>query len=143
VDAIIKSAYFYINYLAMQLISPATVSKPKGHYSPAVVHNDIVYVAGQLPINANGEPQLKSIEEQTNLCMHNIEQILLAANSSLQHILKVNVFVSDITLWPAINAAYSRIMGSHKPARVIIPCHTLNYGCSVEIDCIAAVIENK
>ncbi len=125
----------------MQFISPSTISTPKGHYSPGVVHNGIVYVAGQLPINANGEVQLTTIEEQTVLCIYNIEQILLAANSSLQHILKVNVFVSDIALWPAINTAYSKILGSHKPARIVIPCNTLNYGCGVEIDCIAAVIE--
>ncbi|MEO7294454.1 MAG: RidA family protein [Ginsengibacter sp.] len=127
----------------MLFVSPSTVSTPKGHYSPGVVHNGVVYVAGQLPINANGEVQLKSIEEQTALCMHNIEQILLAANSSLQHILKVNVFVTDITLWPAVNAEYSRVMGNHKPARVIIPCGTLNRGCAIEIDCIAAVKENE
>jgi reactive intermediate/imine deaminase len=127
----------------MQLITPSTVSKPKGHYSPGVVHNGVVYVAGQLPINANGEVQLKSIEEQTALCMHNIEQILLAANSSLQHIIKVNVFVSDIAHWPAFNAEYSRIMGNYKPARVVVPCGTLNRGCAIEIDCIAAVKENE
>lgn len=125
----------------MQFISPSTVSTPKGHYSPGVVHNGVVYVAGQLPINVNGEVQLTTIEEQTALCMHNIEQILLAANSSLQHILKVNVFVSDIGLWPGINAAYSKIMGNHKPARIVIPCNALNYGCGVEIDCIAALKE--
>ena len=123
----------------MQFISPPTVATPKGHYSPAVVHNGIVYVAGQLPIDKEGLIHLNSIEEQTALCMHNIQQILLAANSSLQHILKVNLFVSDIALWPAINAAYGQVMGTHKPARVIIPCSTLNYGCGVEIDCIAAV----
>lgn len=127
----------------MQFVSPSTVSTPKGHYSPGVIHNGVVYVAGQLPINANGEVQLKSIEEQTALCMHNIEQILLAANSSLQHILKVNVFVTDIALWAGVNAEYSRIMGSHKPARVIIPCGSLNRGCAIEIDCIAAVKENE
>ena len=127
----------------MQFVSPSTVSTPKGHYSPGVIHNGVVYVAGQLPINANGEVQLKSIEEQTALCMHNIEQILLAANSSLQHILKVNVFVTDIALWAGVNAEFSRIMGSHKPARVIIPCGSLNRGCAIEIDCIAAVKENE
>ena len=123
----------------MQFISPPTVATPKGHYSPAVVHNGIVYVAGQLPIDKDGQVHCNSIEEQTALCMHNIEQILLAANSNLQHIIKVNIFVSDIALWPAINAAYSKAMGNHKPARIVIPCSTLNYGCGVEIDCIAAV----
>jgi 2-iminobutanoate/2-iminopropanoate deaminase len=125
----------------MQFISPPNIPTPKGHYSPAVVHSGIVYVAGQLPINASGEPQLKSIEEQTVQCMHNIEQILIASNSNLRHILKINIFVSDIANWPAINTAYKGIMGDHKPARIIIPCNTLNYGCGIEIDCIAAVKE--
>ena len=123
----------------MQFINPSTIPTPKGHYSPAVVHNGIVYVAGQLPVNAAGEPQLGSIEEQTLQCMHNIGQILLASNSNLRHILKVNIFVSDIANWAVINATYARIMGDHKPARVIIPCNTLNHGCGIEIDCIAAV----
>lgn len=125
----------------MQFVTPSTVSTPKGHYSPAVVHNGIVYVAGQLPINANGEVKLESIAAQTALGLHNLEQILIAANSSLQHILKVNVLVSDITLWPDINAGYSKITGGHKPARIVIPCNALKYGCGVEIDCIAAVNE--
>ena len=127
----------------MKFIFPSTLSQPKGHYSPGVIHNGIVYVAGQLPMNANGEAQLGTIEEQTALCMHNIEQILMAANSNLQHILKVNVFVSDIALWPRINAEYSKIMGEHKPARIVIPCNALNYGCGIEIDCIAAVKESE
>jgi len=127
----------------MQLIFPSTIATPKGHYSPGVVHNGIVYVAGQLPMDVNGVAQLGSIEEQTALCMHNIEQILLAAKSNLQQIIKVNVFVSDIAFWPRINAEYSKIMGSHKPARIVVPCNQLNYGCGIEIDCIAAVKESS
>jgi 2-iminobutanoate/2-iminopropanoate deaminase len=126
----------------MQYISPLTIATPKGHYSPAVIHNGVVYVAGQLPIDQNGVPQLGSIEEQTSLCMHNITEILKAAGSNLEHIVKVNVFVSDISLWPRINAQYAQIMGSHKPARVVVPCNTLNYGALIEIDCIAAVIDS-
>jgi 2-iminobutanoate/2-iminopropanoate deaminase len=125
--------------MSIQLLSPDTVLKPKGHYSPGVVHNGIVYVAGQLPLDVNGTPQITSIEEETTLCLHNIEQILIAAGSDLQHILKVSIFVSDIAHWPKVNATYANIMGNHKPARIIVPCNQLNYGCSIEIDCIAAV----
>ncbi len=123
----------------MQLIAPDTVMAPKGHYTPATIHNGTVYVAGQLPIDKDGQVQLGTFEEQTALCMHNVEQILLAAGSDLKHVLKVNVFISDIALWPRFNTEYARIMGDHKPARVVVPCNTLNYGCLVEIDCIAAV----
>ncbi len=114
-------------------------STPRGHYSPAVIHNDVVYVSGQLPIDEHDKVQTGSIEDQTTLCMQNIENILQQANSDLQHILKVNIFVSDISLWPKINEVYSKLMGEHKPARIVVPCNTLNYGCAIEIDCIAAV----
>jgi 2-iminobutanoate/2-iminopropanoate deaminase len=123
----------------IEIKSPETIAPPKGHYSPCVVHNGVVYVSGQLPIDATGAVQLGTIEEQTTLCMLNIEEILKASGSNLQHILKVNVFVSDITLWPRINAEYSKIMGSHKPGRIVVPCNTLHYGCLIEIDCVAAV----
>jgi 2-iminobutanoate/2-iminopropanoate deaminase len=123
----------------MQFIAPSTVATPKGHYSPAVVHNGIVYVAGQLPMNANGEPQLGTIEEQTALCLHNIEQILLEAGSDMKQVLKMNVYLSDISMWAQVNQTYAKILGDHKPARAIIPCGTLNRGALIEIDCIAAV----
>jgi 2-iminobutanoate/2-iminopropanoate deaminase len=123
----------------MHYIQPPNYVTPKGHYSPAVVHAGIVYVSGQLPMDAAGQVQLGSVEEQTALCLHNIAEILKAAGSDLGHILKMQVFVSDIALWPRINAEYARIMGAHRPARVIVPCGALHYGCLVEIDCIAAV----
>ncbi|HMQ47656.1 MAG TPA: RidA family protein [Saprospiraceae bacterium] len=126
--------------MAIQTITTPAIATPKGHYSPATVHNHVVYVSGQLPIDASGAVQLGSIEEQTALCFQNIAAILEAANSSLEHILKVNIFVSDIALWPRINAEYARIMGHHKPARIVVPCKALHYGCLIEIDCIAAVI---
>lgn len=125
----------------MDFITPNTIPTPKGHYSPGVVHNGTVYVAGQLPLNEKGEAQLGSIEQQTAQCLRNMEQVLLAAGSSLQRIIKVNIFISDIALWPAVNAEYKKIMGDHKPARIVIPCNPLNYGCAIEMDCIAALNE--
>ena len=117
--------------------------KPKGHYAPAIVHNGIVYVSGQLPLDANGEAQLGSIEEQTTLCMKNMETILKASGSDLGHILKVSVFIADIGNWAKFNETFAKIMGDHRPARIVVPCNLLNRGCGIEIDCIAALPENN
>lgn len=114
-------------------------SKPKGHYAPAVVHNGLVYVSGQLPLDANGEAQLGSIEEQTTLCMRNLENVLKASGSDLNHILKVSVFIADIGYWAKFNETFAHIMGDHRPARIVVPCNLLNRGCEIEIDCIAAI----
>lgn len=128
--------------MEIKQIYPAEMKKPRGHYAPGIVHNGVVYVSGQLPINAEGEPQTGSIEDQTTLCLRNIETILHASGSNLRRILKVNVFIADISNWPKFNETFAAIMGDHRPARIVVPCNQLNYGCGIEIDCIAAVLDH-
>lgn len=123
----------------MELIYTDPANKPKGHYSPAVIQNGMIFVSGQLPVDEKGEAQLGSIEEQTTLCMKNIAAILSVCNSSLARIVKTNVYIADIALWARFNETYAAIMGEHRPARVVVPCGTLNRGCAIEIDCIAVV----
>ena len=126
--------------MEIKSIYPEAMSKPKGHYSPGIVHNGIVYVSGQLPIGEDGEAQLGSIDEQTILCMKNIETILKASGSDLNNIIKVSVFIADIGNWTKFNETFAAIMGDHRPARIVVPCNLLNRGCGIEIDCMAAVI---
>ena len=128
-----------LSKMEIRSVYPDPTKKPKGHYAPGIVYNGMVYVSGQLPINSEGIPQTGSIEEETTLCMKNIETILNASGSSLDRILKVNVFIADIGNWPKFNETFAAIMGEHRPARIVIPCNQLNYGCGIEIDCIAAL----
>ncbi len=125
----------------MKCVQPAGHPPPQGHYSPALVHEGIVYGSGQLPIDAAGQICGQSIEEQTRYCLQKVEEILRACGSRLDLILKVHVSLSGVALWPRFNRAYAELMGCHRPARVVIPCSPLHYGCAVEIDCIAAVAE--
>jgi len=112
---------------------------PAGHYAQAVVHNGLVYVSGQLAIDPHtGEKKLGSIEEQTEQVLKNVEAILKAANSDLSCVLKMTVYISDISLWGAVNDVYARIMGEHRPARAMVPTKELHYGFLIEIDAIAA-----
>lgn len=125
----------------MQTINPSTMAKPKGHYSPAVVHNGFVFVSGQLPTDNDGNPILGTVEEQTLLCLKRIDTILKSSNSNVSRILKVNIFVADISDWSRINAVFAEYFGEHRPARIVVPSGKLNYGCSVEIDCVAGISE--
>ena len=127
--------------MEIKSIFPLEMQKPKGHYSPATIYNGLIFVSGQLPLDANGEAQLGTIEEQTALCMKNIETILKSCNSDLNHIIKTSVFIADIGNWARFNETYAQIMSDHRPARVVVPCGTLNRGCAIEIDCIAAIKE--
>ena len=112
---------------------------PGGHYSQAVVHNGLVYVAGQLAIDpATGERVLSSIEAQTEQTLKNVAAILRAAGSDLSRVLKMTVYIADIDLWGAVNAVYASVMGEHRPARAIVPVKELHYGFQIEIEVIAA-----
>lgn len=124
-----------INY-----ISTPNAPRPGGHYSQATVHHGVIYVAGQLPIDAKtGEKKLGSIEEQTEQVLFNIREILRAAGSDLNHVLKMTVYVSDIGLWSRVNEVYARILGDHRPARAVVPVNELHHGFQIEIEAVAAV----
>lgn len=116
--------------------------KPAGHYSQATVHNGIVYVAGQLPIDPKtGEKKLGPIEEQTEQTLKNVAEILRAAGSDLSRVLKVTVYVSDIEHWGKVNEVYAKFFGEHRPARAVVPTRDLHYGFKIEVECVAAVLE--
>ena len=122
----------------MQFISTENAPAAGGHYSQAVVHNGFVFVAGQLAfVPGQKEHRPGSIGEQTEQTLRNIEALLLAAGSSLEKVLQMTIYVSDMDMWGDVNAVYSRIMGSHKPARAIVPVKELHYGYGIEIQAIA------
>lgn len=111
---------------------------PAGHYSQATVWNDLIFVAGQLPIRPQTNEKLTgSVDEQTQQVLENVEAILVAAGSDLAHVLKTTVYISDISLWSQVNAVYTAFFGEHKPARAVVPTKELHYGFLVEIEAVA------
>lgn len=121
----------------MKIIENDLMPPPaKGHYSHCIEHNGILYLSGQLPLLADGTVP-EGIESQTELTLKKVENILLAAGSSRDKILRMTVYITDIAMWAAVNSVYAEFFGSHKPARCIIPCGKLNYGAMIEIDCTA------
>jgi 2-iminobutanoate/2-iminopropanoate deaminase len=126
----------------MKSIKTDRAPLPAGHYSQAMVHNGLVYVSGQLPIDPQtGEKQTGSIEAQTRLVLRNLSAILEASGSSLKRVLKVTVYISDISLWGKVNEVYAEIFGDHRPARAIVPTRDLHFGFKIEMDAVAAVNE--
>jgi reactive intermediate/imine deaminase len=124
----------------MNKIQPPNIPVPKGHYSPAVEHNGLIFVSGQLPINhETGEAETGSIEAQTELALRNVETILIAANSDLQHVLQMTIYISNMDDWGKVNEVYATILGEHKPARAIVPVKDLHFGTKIEIQATAMV----
>ena len=126
----------------MRIIQPADQPTPKGHYSPGIEHNGLIYVSGQLPMSLDTrEPFTGSIEEQTELALRNVEHVLKAAGSDLDHVIQMTIYVSDMELWGRVNETYARVMGDHRPARAMIPVKELHFGTQIEIQAIAAIKE--
>lgn len=124
----------------MHFISTDGAAKPAGHYSQAVVHQGLVYVAGQVPKYPLGRTECPgSFEDQARLVLENIAKILEAANSGIEHVLKVTVYLVDINMWQKMDEIYGSFFGCHRPARTTVPVPALRHPYQVEIDVIAAV----
>ena len=124
----------------MDTISTPSAPQPAGHYAQAIRHNGMVYVAGQLPIDPQtGDKQVGSIEQQTRQALTNLAEILKAAGSGLDRVVKTTVYISDISLWGRVNTVYADFFGDHRPARAVVPTRELHFGFQIEIEAIAAV----
>ena len=124
----------------MEKISTKNAPVSAGNYSQGIVYNGLIFVSGQLRIDPEtGKPVVDSIEAQTTRALRNVEAVLLAAGSDLDHVLQFTIYVSEIELWDEVNEAYRRILGEHKPARAIVPVKDLHFGTKIEIQAIAAV----
>jgi 2-iminobutanoate/2-iminopropanoate deaminase len=105
-----------------------------------MAHGGLVFVSGQLPINpATGAAAGPSIEEQMEQALANVAAILEAADSGLDRMLKVTIYIADMALWGRANAVYARVLGEHKPARAVVPTLPLHHDYLVEIEAIAAI----
>ncbi len=111
-----------------------------GHYSQGIVHKGVMYVAGQLPIDpATGDIVAGDVGVQTERTLRNVEAILRAGGASLSTLISVTIYITARDQWPAVNDAYARVLGDHRPARAVIPVLELKPGCHIEIQAIAAV----
>lgn len=124
----------------MRVILTNNAPIPPGHYSQAIEHEGIIYISGQIPVVPDRKEKIVgSIEEQTEQVLSNIDAILKAANSSKENVLKITIYISDMSLWDRVNAVYAKYFENHKPARAVIPTKELHYGYQIEIETIAKV----
>jgi 2-iminobutanoate/2-iminopropanoate deaminase len=115
--------------------------KPAGPYSPGVIFERLIFVAGQGATDpSTGKLAGPDVESQTEQVLKNIASILEAAGSSLNHVLRCGVFLTDIAEFPKMNAVYSRMFGENRPARTTVQVAALPApGLRVEIDAIAYI----
>lgn len=123
----------------MKKIETTLAPEALGPYSQAVEAGGFLFVSGQLPINpATGKIEATTIEEQTIQIFSNIEAILKAAGLTLNHVVRMEVFLADLSHFTAMNTIYaSYFTGPTKPARHTIQAAKLPLNSLIEITCTA------
>lgn len=122
-------------------VHASNLPKPVGPYSPGMGFERLIFVSGQGATDpATGRLAGTDAASQTEQCLKNVQSILEAAGSSLQHVLRCGVFLLDMNEFQQMNEVYARMFGDHRPARTTIQAAGLPAeGLRVEIDCVAYV----
>ena len=111
-----------------------------GAYSQAIKYGDLVFVAGQTSEDPKtGKSVHDSVEEQTTRILTNIQAILEAAGTTIDKVLRCDVYISSMDLKPEMDAAYKRFFPKDPPARNTVAVAGIDDGLDVEIEVIAGV----
>ena len=111
-----------------------------GPYSQAIKAGGMVFCSGQIPIDPKtGEFVSQVVSEQTEQVLNNLSEVLKAAGTSLDNVVKTTVFLADMNDFVEMNEVYGRFFSDNKPARATVQAARLPRDAKVEIDCIAIV----
>ncbi len=114
--------------------APAAV----GPYSQAVSTESLVFVSGQIAIDpSSGQLVAGDIKAQTRQVLKNLSEVLLAAGSSLEKVVKTTVFITNMDEFGAVNEVYSEFFTTDPPGRACVEVSRLPKGANVEIEAVA------
>ncbi|TEB38622.1 Endoribonuclease L-PSP [Coprinellus micaceus] len=110
-------------------------------FSQATVSKGFVFASGNIGITKEWKLVEGGVKEQTRAALRNLEIVLKASGSSLQHIVKVNVYIRDFAEFSGMNEAYAEFFEKDKmPARTCVGVASLPFNAAVEIECTAELI---
>ncbi len=123
-----------------EVISTLDAPQAIGPYSQGVKANGFLFVSGQIPLDPKtGVVVGKTIEEQTEQVMKNLQAILASQNLGFEHVVKTTVFITEMAEFPRFNEVYAKFMKSPYPARATVEVGKLPKDVRVEIEAIAVL----
>lgn len=120
-----------------KIISTPNAPAAIGPYSQGIELGNLVFTSGQIPLTAEGVLVGPNIEEQVRQVLQNAEQILLAAGTSIDKVVKTTVFLADMNDFQVMNSIYAEFFTAEPPARSAVQVARLPKDVKIEIEMIA------
>ena len=122
----------------MDIISTDRAPQALGPYSQAIRANGFIFCSGQIPIDpAAGAVTATTAADQARQAITNLQNVLEAAGSGLDKVVKTTVFLGDMNDFAAVNAVYAELFGDTKPARSCVQAARLPKDVKLEIEAVA------
>ena len=126
--------------MALRTLATQKAPAAVGPYSQGVQADNMIYTSGQLAIDpVTGEICTGDIQKETRLCLDNVIAVLEAGHATLENVVKVTVFVTNMDDFSLINEVYAEYFTDHKPARSLVEVSRLPKGGDIEIEAIAII----
>jgi len=127
--------------MSIKSVTTDKASPAIGPYSQAVKVGNMVYTSGQIPMTPEGELITGDIHDQTRQVLVNLQNVLEAAGSSLDKIVKTTIYLTDMDNFIAVNTIYAEFFVGTYPARATVAVKTLPKNVDVEIDAVAVALD--
>ena len=126
--------------MTKEIISTENAPQAIGPYSQAVKAGNLMFVSGQIPLDPKtGDLVSESIEDQAKQVLDNVKSICEAAGSSLDDIVKISIFLTDLSNFAVVNDVMKEYFSEPYPARATIEVSGLPLGVNVEIEAIVLI----
>jgi len=126
-----------------KIISTSKAPSALGPYSQAVWVNNLLFLSGQIPLNHMGELVVGTIEEQTKQVFSNINAIIKESGGTLDDVIKLSVFVTDLGNFEAINKVMAALFSEPYPARTTIEVSALPKNAALEIEALVNIAPDQ
>ncbi len=115
-------------------LAPAAI----GTYAQGIIFENLIFTSGQIPINPNtNEVVSDKFNLQVDQVLHNLNQVLKAAGSNKNNIIKLTVYLTDLSKFDLLNIAFKSFFVDSFPARSVVEVSALPKGVQVEIEAIS------
>jgi 2-iminobutanoate/2-iminopropanoate deaminase len=136
---IVYCQLIYLWIMQKNIINTTQAPAPIGPYSQAVQAGNLLFISGQVPLNpATGTIEATDIAGETEQVMKNLNAVLTEAGYDFSHVVKTTIFLSDMSLFSAVNDVYGKYFSGNFPARETVAVKGLPRNVNVEISMIAA-----